>query len=139
MTSDLTNFGRNAIGFHRLFDELNRTFANSAQCSYPPYNVIYLDDYHIVVEMAVAGFKKEEIEIIFHNQQLTVAGKQETSEEDEGRRYEYRGLSKRKFLRVFNVAENVEIRDTELKDGILTINFEAVVPEEQKPQRIEIK
>lgn len=133
---DLPAIHRHAIGFDRLFTELDRTFANSRQSAYPPYNVVRVDDTHTLIETAVAGFKEGELEVVLKDHVLTITGNK--TETAETREYHYQGISARHFSRSFNVAEYVEVRSAELKDGILSINLEQVIPEESKPKTIAI-
>jgi molecular chaperone IbpA len=132
-TIDLPTFARHAIGFDRVFNELNRTFANSRTSdNYPPYNIARLDDTHYVIEVAVAGFAEIEIK----DSVLTVTGKQEKKEKEID--YVHKGISTRAFERTFTLADNVEVRAASVQNGILAIALEHVVPEEQKPKKIAI-
>jgi len=136
-TIDLPTFARHAIGFDRLFNEMNRTFANSrGSDNYPPYNIARLDDTHYVIEVAVAGFSEEEIDVEVKENQLTVTGKQEKKETEV--EYIHKGISARNFERNFTLADNVEVRAATVKNGILAIALEHIVPEEQKPKKIAI-
>ena len=136
-TIDLPTFARHAIGFDRLFNEMNRTFANSrGGDNYPPYNIARLDDTHYVIEVAVAGFSESEIDVEVKENQLTVAGKQEKKEKEV--EYIHKGISARNFERSFTLADNVEVRAASVKNGVLAIALEHVVPEEQKPKKIAI-
>ncbi len=138
-TLDLPSFHRHAIGFDRMFDELNRTFANSKADNYPPHNVVQLDDTHFVVEVAVAGFAENEIDVKLADNVLTVTG-EKIKVEDEVNKPEYlhKGISTRNFTRNFNLADNVEVRGAYVENGILAVNLELVVPEEKKPKSIQI-
>lgn len=136
-TIDLPTFARHAIGFDRLFTEMNRTFANSrGGDNYPPYNIARLDDTHYVIEVAVAGFSESEIDVEVKENQLTVTGKQEKKEKEV--EYIHKGISARSFERSFTLADNVEVRAASVKNGVLAIALEHVVPEEQKPKKIAI-
>ncbi len=137
-TLDLPTLHRHAIGFDRLFDELNRTFVNSrSDGNYPPYNTVKLDDTNYLVELAVAGFAQDEIEIELKENQLTIKG--EKTAEDEGREYLHRGISARTFIRTFTIADHVEVKEASVSNGILTIALEHVVPEEKKAKKIQIE
>ena len=136
-TIDLPTFARHAIGFDRVFNELNRTFANSRSTeNYPPYNIARLDDTHYVIEVAVAGFAENEIDVEIKDSVLTVTGKQEKKEKEID--YVHKGISTRAFERTFTLADNVEVRAASVQNGILAIALEHVVPEEQKPKKIAI-
>jgi len=135
-TIDLPSLHRHAIGFDSLFDQLNRTFANSkTDGNYPPHNVVKLDDTHYVIEVAVAGFSEDEIDVELKDNILTVKGEQAKKEEVE---YLHKGISARNFTRTFPLAEHIEVRGATVKNGILAIALEQIVPEENKPKKIAI-
>jgi molecular chaperone IbpA len=136
-TLDLPTIARHAIGFDRLFDDMNKTFANSrASDNYPPYNIAQLDDTHYVIEVAVAGFAESEIDVELKDQHLIVKGTKE--KKDTEITYAHKGISTRNFERDFTLADNVEVRAATVQNGILAIALEHVVPEEQKPKKIAI-
>jgi molecular chaperone IbpA len=140
-TLDLPSFvnqiHRQAIGFDNLFDTLNRTFANSrTDGNYPPHNVVKLDDTHYVIEVAVAGFAEEEIDIELKDNVLTVKGEQAKPEQEV--EYLHKGISARNFTRTFPLAEHIEVKGATVKNGILAIALEQFVPEENKPKKIAI-
>ena len=142
-TIDLPAFAnqihRHAIGFDRMFDELNRTFANSkTDGNYPPHNVVQLDDTHFVVEVAVAGFAESEIDVELKDQVLTVKGERLKEKDAPELNYLHKGISARNFTRSFPLAENVEVRGATVKNGILAVALELVVPEEKRPKKIAI-
>ena len=134
---DIPSLHRHAIGFDQLFEQLNRTFANSkSDGNYPPHNVVKLDDSHYVIELAVAGFADSEIDVELKDNILTVRGdKAKTDTEVE---YLHKGISARNFVRTFPLAEHIEVRGATVKNGILAIALEQVVPEEDKPKKIAI-
>jgi len=137
-TFDIPTLHRHAIGFERMFEELNRTFANSKSDNYPPYNVIKLDDTHYVIEVAVAGFAESELDVEVKDNVLTVKGEHEKPTDAKEPEYVHRGISAKRFVRTFTLAENVEVRGATVKNGILAVALEQVVPEEQKPKKIQI-
>jgi len=141
-TLDLPALHRHAIGFDRMFEELERSFAsNRTSDNYPPHNVIQLDDTHFVVEVAVAGFKQNEIDVELKENILTVKGERaEKSKKDDTKelKYLHKGISNRNFTRNFPLAENVEVRAATVQNGILSVALELIVPEEQKPKKIAI-
>lgn len=138
-TIDLPTLHRHAIGFDKMFDELNRTFANSvATDKYPPHNVVQLDDTHFVVELAVAGFNESEIDVELANNVLTIKGEKVKAEDAPELNYLHKGISNRNFTRTFPLAENVEVRGATVQNGILAVALELVVPEEKKPKKIQI-
>lgn len=137
-TLDLPSIARHAIGFDRMFEELNRSFANSrGGDNYPPHNVVQLDDTHFVVEVAVAGFAEEDLDVELKDNVLVVKGDRPKAE-GEAPKYLHKGISARNFSRNFPLAENVEVRGATVKNGILSVALELVVPEEQKPKKIAI-
>lgn len=136
-TLDLPTIARHAIGFDRLFNEMNRTFANSRHNEhYPPYNIAQLDDTHYVIEVAVAGFAENEIDVELKDQHLVVKGIKERKDTEIN--YAHKGISTRNFERDFTLADNVEVRAATVQNGILAIALELVVPDEQKPKKIQI-
>jgi molecular chaperone IbpA len=140
-TLDLPSFvnqiHRQTIGFDRMFEELNRTFANSrTDGNYPPHNVVKLDDTHYVIEVAVAGFAEDEIDVELKENVLTVKGEQAKREAEI--EYLHKGISARNFVRTFPLAEHIEVRGATVKNGILAIALEQIVPEEQKAKKVRI-
>jgi molecular chaperone IbpA len=128
---------RQTIGFDRLFEDLNRTFANSrTDGNYPPHNVVKLDDTHYIIELAVAGFSEKEIDLELKENILTVKGEQIKPEIEV--EYLHKGISARNFVRTFPLAEHIEVRGATVKNGILSIALEQVIPEENKPKKIAI-
>lgn len=137
-TNALSNINRALIGFDQLFDSLENRLATSAQNNYPPFNILQTSENEYQIEIAVAGFKKDEIEITMDQHQLTVEGKRTEKELPEGQVYHYRGLAARDFYRSWTLEQYVEVRGAEIKDGILTIKLERVIPESMKPRKVEI-
>ena len=140
-TIDLPAFAnqihRQAIGFDSIFEELNRTFNNSkTEGNYPPHNIVKLDDTHYVIEVAVAGFDEDEIDVELKENVLTVRGEQDKDQEEI--EYLHKGISARNFVRTFPLAEHIEVRGATVKNGILAIALEQVIPEEDKPKKIQI-
>jgi molecular chaperone IbpA len=135
-TIDIPSLHRHAIGFDQLFEQLNRSFASSkTDGNYPPHNVVKLDDTHYVIEVAVAGFSEDEIDVELKENVLTVKGEKEKKDDIE---YIHRGISSRNFARQFPLAEHIEVRGATVKNGILAIALEQVVPEESKAKKIAI-
>jgi molecular chaperone IbpA len=139
-TLDLPSFvnqiHRQAIGFDSLFEQLNRNFANSKSDNYPPHNVVKLNDTHYVIEVAVAGFAEDEIDVELKENVLTVKGEQVKKEAEV--EYLHKGISARNFVRTFPLAEHIEVRGASVKNGILAVALEQIVPEEQKAKKIQI-
>ena len=137
-TLDLPSFvnqiHRQAIGFDNLFEQLNRITKTDG--NYPPHNVVKLDDTHYVIELAVAGFAETEIDVELKENVLTVKGEKEKKEDEV--EYLHKGISARNFVRTFPLAEHIEVRGATVKNGILAIALEQVIPEEEKPKKIQI-
>ena len=126
-----------AVGFDRVFDQLNAYVTNNVTSTgFPPYNIRKDGDYNYVIEMALAGFGKKDIEVEVKECLLTVRSVKENDENDSNL---YRGISYRKFNRKFTLADDVEVNDASLENGMLTISLERIVPEEKKPRTITIK
>jgi len=128
-----------SVGFDDLFDHFNNTLEYTVKqpTSYPPYNINKVDDLNYQIEMALAGFSKKDIEIKSALSQLTIKSV-ENDDKDEKETL-HRGISKRKFSRTFTLAEDIKVNGAELKDGMLLIDLEKIVPEEKKPRTIDIK
>lgn len=143
MNGTLTRFDTAAlnkalVGFDRLFDTFESRFANQLSTNYPPHNIIKTDDTHYEIEIAVAGFKKEEINVEVEQDTLTVRGEIQTLNESNSKQYLHRGLSSRSFVRSWQLAEHMIVNGAEIKDGILTISLEYIIPEEKKARVIDI-
>lgn len=149
-TFDLTPFHRATIGFDQLFNELDRTFANSVNTGYPPYNIIKYDEDQYYIELAVAGFRMEELNITLDRDQLIIEGdptfKEFPNEEhiewkqsEDPKHFLHKGIANRTFIRTFKIAEHMEVQDAVLELGILKIALKRNVPEELQPKKIAIK
>jgi len=126
-----------AVGFDRMFDTLNRYVDNNVQSTgFPPYNIRKEGEYNYVIEMALAGFGKDDIEIEVAESNLTIRSVKENSEDDST---VYRGISYRKFERKFTLADDIVVPGAKLENGMLTVELERVVPEEKKPRLIPVK
>ena len=99
----------------------------------------WVDDTNYEIELAVAGFAQDEIDVEFKDTQLTIKGEQQSADQDEAVEYLHKGISARAFVRTFTLAEHVEVRDASVANGILTISLEHVVPEAKKPKKIQIE
>jgi molecular chaperone IbpA len=127
------------LGFERFFDDVEKLLASDVakvSSSFPPHNIIKLDESRYVVELAVAGFSKNEIEISVENGTLTVKG--EKQEKESSVQYLHKGIGTRSFTKSLTIADTVEVKGAEFKDGILRIGLENVIPEHKKPRKIEI-
>lgn len=134
---DIPSIHKFAVGFDNIFDELQRVNQQQSNTNYPPYNVIKHDDDHFVIELAVAGFREGDINITVEKNILTISGEQ-TIVRDKEFEYLHRGISARTFARTFTLADYVEVTSAKAENGILVIELERQVPEEQKPKTIAI-
>lgn len=137
-TNALANINRALVGFDRVFNDFEHRFANQMQNNYPPHNVIKRDEDNYEIQIAVAGFNKEEINITVKGDELIVVGVKTTGEGPDVE-YIHRGLAFRDFERYFRLEGYLEVADAEIKDGLLIIKIKRNVPEEKKPKQIEIK
>lgn len=125
-----------SFGIGSLSQEIDKVFANANTHSYPPYNIVKIDDDKIVMEFAVAGFKKDDISVSTEKNVLSIkAEKPETDEKE----YLHKGIAARKFHRAFTLPEYFEVESAGFEDGILYIDLIRNIPEEKKPKQITIK
>jgi len=138
---DFTPLYRSLVGFDRMADMINAASQTSAtQTSYPPYNVAQLSEDSYRIELAVAGFSQDDLEIETHQNVLTIAANKDTLEasNDDGLTYLHRGIAERGFERRFQLADHVKVAAADLNNGLLVITLTREIPEALKPQRIEI-
>ena len=131
-----------AVGFDRVFDTLNRYVDNNVNSTgFPPYNIRKEGEYNYVIEMALAGFGKEDIEVEVADSTLSVRSTKKPLNEDVASNEDtvYRGISYRKFDRKFTLAEDVVVNNAKLENGMLILELERVVPEAKKPRLVEVK
>ena len=134
---DLSPFYRNSIGIDRLFDRITNQLDHASSNNYPPYNIVETGENTWEVQIAVAGFNQDELDIIVKDGDLTITGEKIESL-PEGHVYKHQGISARKFIRSFSLGESVEVQSAIAKDGILTVRIEQIVPESAKPKKIAI-
>jgi molecular chaperone IbpA len=134
---DTAALNRALVGYDQLFGDFEQRFASQLQNNYPPHNVLKRDDDHYEIQIAVAGFRKEEIKLTVEDDILVVAGVK--FEEHDTAEYLYKGLAARDFERYFKLEGYLEVDDAEIVDGLLIIKLERNVPEEKKPKTIDIK
>ena len=131
-----------SIGFDDMFDQFESMLGNgglSVQTNYPPYNIIKASKDKYAIELAVAGFNKNNIEVEFEDNLLTVRTKQTDETVKEDGEIVHRGISQRQFARSFTIADDVKINGAELKDGLLRVDCERIIPEQKKKRLIQIK
>ncbi len=135
---DLTPFRRSTIGFDRLFDLLEASARQAATDNYPPFNLERVAEDRYRITLAVAGFTRDQIEIVAQQNLLLVKGKKDQSEGDNGA-FLHLGIATRSFERRFELADFVLVEDARLNDGLLTIDLVREVPEAMKPKTVAIK
>ena len=133
------------VGFDPVFDRFERMFdddffnAPTFNTSYPPYNIVKTGDYTYNIELALAGFGKEDIDVSYEDSMVTVKSIHESKTDDQKDGVLHRGISKRQFTKSFTIADDVEVKGAELKDGLLSISLERIIPESKKARTIEVK
>jgi molecular chaperone IbpA len=125
------------VGFDSLFEKLFDMDLDTSN-SYPPYNISKLDDNNYIIEMALAGFNKDNIEIELANGELTVKSKKKDNLEKDVNLI-HQGISLRSFVRKFTLSDEIIVKSAEMKDGMLTVKLEKFIPENKKPKLISIK
>lgn len=138
MRFDTQALNRALVGFDRVFDDIERRFANQISNNYPPYNVAKLQENLYEIELAVTGFEKHEVKVTVEQNELTIVGERNKDQTDITVEYLHRGLALRDFERKFTLAEHMKIVSATIKNGILQIRIERIVPEEMKPRVIDI-
>ena len=141
MTNALTIFNQlrpHTIGYDNIFDHFNDMFESSElQTTYPPYDIIKHSDTKYDIQVALAGYSKDDIEIEVKENTLSI----KSAKKDEDNKVEilHRGIAKRYFERHFTIADDVKANGAELKNGLLVVSLERVIPEHKKPRTISIK
>jgi len=125
------------VGFDRIFDRMHTLNSiQQKQSNYPPYNIVKTDENLYTIEIAVAGFIQDEIDITVEDGVMKVSGNKKLDESET--EYVHKGIAARDFTRSFTLADTVEVRGASLVNGILQIGLENVIPEEKKPRKIDI-
>lgn len=135
-TNAINSLNRALIGFDRIFNDFENRWQHSTS-NYPPYNIAKLGEDDFVIEIAVAGFEKEEINIQVDQDQLIISGRKVPAEQEV--QYLHRGLAARDFERVFTLEAHMIVGEAKIVNGILTINISRQIPESLKPRIINIK
>lgn len=125
--------GAMTVGFGPLFKDFQVSNNN-----YPPHDIIKISSTEFLLKLALAGFKRDEIKIEYHQGMLTVKGDKTQSEVPETTQYQYKGIATRNFTKSFQIAEYFEVASATYEDGILTLSFIKNVPEEARPKQIAI-
>tara|TARA_B100000315_G_C14229104_1_gene430070 strand:+ start:15 stop:491 length:477 start_codon:yes stop_codon:yes gene_type:complete len=132
---DFDPFRSLTVGFDNMFDTLDTIDTNVE--NYPPYNIQRNGEYNYLVEVAIAGFNRKDIEIEYGNNALTIIGSKDNKDKDNAD-VVHQGIATRSFKRTFSLADDVVVKSANLSDGLLTIDLEKIVPEEKKTRKIEI-
>ena len=131
------------VGFDPIFDRfesmMNDEFFTVPSSNYPPYNIVRTGDYTYDIELALAGFNKKDIDVQYEDGVVTVKSIHKSDEKDEKDGVQYRGISKRQFTKSFTIADDVQVNGAELKDGLLKISMERIIPEAKKARSIDVK
>ena len=148
MTKNLSIFNNLrpiTVGFDNMFDHfehmMDDSFFRGTMGNFPPYNIVKTGENTYDVELALAGFNKKDIEVEYKENMLTVKSKKQDKQEetDEDGNIIHRGISKRMFSKSFTIANDVEVKGAELKDGLIKVSMERIIPEHKKAKSIEIK
>ena len=135
---DFAPYRRSTVGFDRLFDMLENSSLGQSGENYPPFDLIKLGDNDFRIELAVAGFKPDELDITAQENVLTVSGRKKDEGEEKDNNYIYRGIATRSFERRFALADHIQVRGADMKDGLLAIELKREIPEAMKPRKIDI-
>ena len=130
------------VGFDDMFDHFEHMMDDGffrSGGNFPPYNIVKTGENTYDVELALAGFNKKDIEVEYKENLLTVKSKKQEETKDEDGNIIHRGISKRMFSKSFTIANDVEVKGAELKDGLLKVSMERIIPEHKKAKTIEIK
>ena len=132
------------VGFDRFFSDWEEMFSNDffkTPSNWPAYNIVEKKDNHYDIEVALAGFNKKDIKVSYADGQLSIESvkNDKTKERDENGNVIHQGIAKRYFKKSFSIADNCEVKNAELKDGLLRVSLEHIIPEAQKPRVIDIK
>ena len=131
-----------SVGFDDMFAHFESMFDGPSVVvgsNYPPYNIVKTGSNQFDIEVALAGFNKKDINVTSENGMLTIESKQDEKSKDKDGEVIHKGISKRYFKRSFTIADDVEIKGAVLKDGMLRVSMEKIVPEAKKLKTIEIK
>ena len=133
-----------SVGFDNVFDHFERMFEDDFRVpsiNYPPYNIVKTGTNKYDIEVALAGYNKKDIDVSYEDNMLHIKSKKEekTDEKDEDGEIIHKGIAKRYFSKSFTIADDVEVKGAELKDGLLKVSLERIVPESKKPRTISIK
>jgi molecular chaperone IbpA len=135
---DFAPFRRSTVGFDRLFDMLENNASGLSQENYPPFDLIKKGENDYCIQLAVAGFQRDEIDITAQQNVLLVSGRKKDEADGSGGDFIYRGIANRSFERRFALADHIQVTGADLKDGLLSIELVREIPEAMKPRKISI-
>ena len=132
-----------SVGFDNMFDHFGRMFEDDmfdiSVPNYPPYNIVKVKDNHYNIEVALAGYSKKDIEVNYENNMLTIKTADQKSEDKKEGENIYKGIAQRMFKKSFTIADDCKVTGAELKDGLLKVSLEKLIPEHKKARTITIK
>ena len=131
-----------SVGFDNVFDHFERMFEDDFRMpsvNYPPYNIVKTGTNAYDIEVALAGYNKKDIDVSYEDNMLHIKSKKDEKEDKEEDGVIHKGIAKRYFSKSFTIADDVEVKGAELKDGLLKVSLERIVPESKKPRTIDIK
>ena len=132
-----------SVGFDSVFDHFGSMFEDDmfdiSIPNYPPYNIVKVKDNHYNIEVALAGYNKKDIEVNYENNMLTIKTADQKSEDKKEGENIYKGIAQRMFKKSFTIADDCKVTGAELKDGLLKVSLEKVIPEHKKARTISIK
>jgi len=137
---DINQISPFTIGFDRVFDRLVDYGAATYETGgFPPYNIRKTEDFKHIIEIALAGFSKDEIEVVLTDGVLEIKSSNLPTTEKPKDNLVHKGIAKRAFTRKFTLADDIEIKDAKLENGLLVIELEQIIPDEKKPKHIKVK
>jgi molecular chaperone IbpA len=135
---DFSPYRRSTVGFDRLFDMLENSGLGNGGENYPPFDLKKTGENDYCIELAVAGFKPDEIDITAQQNVLIVSGRKAEESGETCSDYIYRGIANRSFERRFALADHIQVRGADMRDGLLAIELVREIPEAMKPRKIDI-
>lgn len=134
---DLQKVMGHTIGFDTIFDRLF-DMDLTRDSGYPPYNIRKINELQYAIELALAGFSKDDIEVEVTDGQLAIRSKEDIKKDDSNDSFVHKGIAKRSFMRSFSLSDDIIVKGADLKDGMLIVELERVIPDEKKPRLIQI-
>ena len=126
-----------SVGFDSVFDRFF-DMDLTRDSGYPPYNIRKINEHQYSIEIAIAGFSKDDIEVEVTDGQLAIRSKEDTKKEEESTSFVHKGIARRAFMRTFTLSDDIIVKGADLKDGMLIVDLEKVIPDEKKPRLIQI-